>query len=260
MYPWRLFICTIILCSASISLSAQNSQPDESFYVYDKNWKPVNNVKKAVYFTREKIVNDTCVVVNNYNMYGPMVSKEVFKDKEKTIAHGVWYFYDRNNGYPDSICTFQNNLAHGKWYYVNDTGRYYLEKQYANGRLIKTRDLIREDSIKKASGDTLKKEVKDGEESMFGGGVGSWMRYLQKNLIYPERALKSNVQGKVVVQFRVNMDGTVDDIDIFKSVEYSLDQESIRMIAISPRWTPAVKDGEKVNSFKRQPIIYRLPN
>jgi hypothetical protein len=57
----------------------------------------------------------------------------------------------------------------------------------------------------------------------------------------------------------VNTEGVLEDIEIYKSVEFSLDEESVRMIVKSPRWTPAVQYGKKVKSYKRQPIVYRLP-
>jgi protein TonB len=153
----------------------------------------------------------------------------------------------------------RQRLAQGKWHYFNDTGVAYLEKEYVNGHLRAVRDLLKEDSMKKK--DTANElPDRDEKESEFPGGPASWTKYLQKNLNYPQRAYSHDMQGKAVVQFVVDAAGVVQDIDIFKSVEFSLDEEAIRMIAKSPRWIPATQDGRKVKSYKRQPIVFGLQN
>jgi len=123
----RVLSLIIFLCLNAVTIFSQKNKPGEAYYAYDAAWKPLNNIKKAIYFARVKKVNDTCWVVNNYNMFGPMISREVYKDRENKIAHGTWIFY-KPDGYMDSVCNFQNALAHGKWYFLNDTGRTYREK------------------------------------------------------------------------------------------------------------------------------------
>lgn len=251
----RLFILTMLISCNAVFAFSQNNKPGETFYAFDKDWKAINDIKKATYFSRTKKVNDTCWVVNNYNVVGPMISKEVYKDKEQKIAHGTWVFY-KPSGYIDSICSYKDNLAHGSWSYMNDTGRAYLGKDFENGRLKAVRDLIKEaDSVKRTHEES---DSEQAEESTFPGRGSAWANYLNKNLEYPQRALNANVAGMVVVQFIVNKEGVIEDIDIYKSVEFSLDEESVRMIAKSPRWTPAVLDGKKVKSYKRQPIVFGM--
>jgi protein TonB len=252
----RVFILTILISCIALYSFSQKNKAEGTFYAFDKNWKAINDIKKATYFSRIKKVSDTCWVVNNYNVVGPMISKEVYKDKEQKIAHGTWVFY-KPSGYMDSICSYKDNLAHGSWSYMNDTGRAYLQKDFENGRLKAVHDLIKkEDSAKKNRKEPVLKEGE--EESVFPGRGSAWANYLNKNLEYPQRALNANVAGMVVVQFIVNKEGVIEDIDIYKSVEFSLDEESIRMIAKSPRWTPAVQDGKNVKSYKRQPIVFGM--
>ena len=62
----------------------------------------------------------------------------------------------------------------------------------------------------------------------------------------------------VVVQFIVDTLGNVSMIDLFKSVEYSIDEEAKRLIFKSPSWSPAILDGAKVKGYMRQPVIFRL--
>jgi periplasmic protein TonB len=256
MITQRLFILTIIFCCDAVYVFSQKNKADEKFFAYDKDWKSLSNLDNATYFTRIKKVSDTCWEVNNYNLFGPMISKEVYKDGENKIAHGTWIFY-KPNGYQDSICTFYNNLAHGKWSYTNDSNKVYLQKEFENGRLIAVHDIIKRDSINKAKEETEKKVKRDEKESEFPGGLNAWSRYLNNNLKFPDRALKGNMKGMVVVQFVVDTEGKVEMIDIYKSVEYSLDEEARRLIDKSPKWIPGTQDGRKVKTYKRQPIIFR---
>jgi protein TonB len=248
----RVCIFTILICSNAVVVFGQKNKPGEIFYAFDKDWKAINDIEKATYFSRTKKINDTCWVVNTYNVLGPMISKEVYKDKEQKIAHGTWIFYKRT-GLIDSICSYKDNLAHGSWSFMNDSGRAYKAKDYENGRLKAVRDLKKEaDSVSKIHKDA---EV---EESVFPGPAGSWQKYLNQNLTYPQRAINAKIGGKVIVQFVVNKEGAIEDIDIYKSVEFSLDEETLRLFAKSPRWKPAVQDGKTVRSYKRQPIMFGL--
>jgi TonB family protein len=95
-------------------------------------------------------------------------------------------------------------------------------------------------------------------ESEFRGGAKAWQNYLSANIQYPKAAIKKNIQGTVIVQFIVTKEGKVQDVIIDKSVHPSLDKEAIRLIKNSPNWIPAQQDGKKVNSYKKQPIVFML--
>ena len=71
-----------------------------------------------------------------------------------------------------------------------------------------------------------------------------------KTLQYPERAKAKGIQGQVQVFFKVDKDGNIMDPYILKSLEYSLDQETLRIIIQSGKWIPATRNGMPVNSFK----------
>ena len=94
--------------------------------------------------------------------------------------------------------------------------------------------------------------------SQFPGGARGWEKYLVVNLRYPEDCIKRNIQGAVVVQFIVTEKGKVTNVEVVQSVHSSLDREAMRLIKQSPDWVPAVQDGRKVNSYKKQPIVFKL--
>jgi periplasmic protein TonB len=98
----------------------------------------------------------------------------------------------------------------------------------------------------------------DEKESEYPGGVSKWLRYLNKNLKYPDRAINSKIDGQVRVCFMVDKEGNIINPFITKSVGWSLDDESITIIKGSGQWTPGTKDGKIVKTYKLQPVVYRL--
>lgn len=94
-------------------------------------------------------------------------------------------------------------------------------------------------------------------ESEYPGGAPAWMRYLNKTLRYPQEAIDNEVQGTVVIQFIVDKEGMVSEVEAISGPE-ELRSEAIRVIKKSGKWEPAVQNGRKVKSYKKQPIVFRL--
>jgi protein TonB len=94
-------------------------------------------------------------------------------------------------------------------------------------------------------------------ESDFPGGAGAWVKFLNSNLTYPPKAVRKKVEGTVVVQFIVEKNGTLSDIQAISGPELLLDA-ALKVIKESPNWKPAIQDGRKVRSYKKQPITFRL--
>jgi protein TonB len=94
-------------------------------------------------------------------------------------------------------------------------------------------------------------------ESEYPGGAAAWQRYLNRNLRYPQEAIDNEVQGAVVVQFIVDREGNVSDVEAISGPQ-ELRAEAVRVIKKSGKWTPAVQNGRQVKSYKKQPIVFRL--
>jgi len=94
-------------------------------------------------------------------------------------------------------------------------------------------------------------------ESDYPGGQGAWARYLNKTLQYPQDAIDNEVQGQVVVQFIVDKEGNVSDVQAVSGPD-ELKREAERVIKKSGKWTPAVQNGRQVKSYKKQPITFKL--
>lgn len=94
-------------------------------------------------------------------------------------------------------------------------------------------------------------------ESAYPGGMAAWQRYLNKNLHYPQEAIDQEIQGTVVVQFIVDKEGNVSDVEAISGPN-ELRDEAIRVIKKSGKWTPAIQNGRQVKSYKKQPIVFKL--
>jgi TonB family protein len=81
----------------------------------------------------------------------------------------------------------------------------------------------------------------------------------QDNLKYPDDAKKKGIEGKVLVSFVIEKDGTLTVIKVIKSVSPDLDAEAIRVIARSPKWVPGIQNGRPVRVKYSVGVIFALP-
>lgn len=92
----------------------------------------------------------------------------------------------------------------------------------------------------------------------FHGGIEAMMKWLQYNVKYPKEAEKAGEQGKAVVKFTVNKDGSISNATIIKSVSPSIDKEALRVVTSMPKWKPAENGGKKVACWFTLPVSFRL--
>ena len=90
------------------------------------------------------------------------------------------------------------------------------------------------------------------------GGMQAMIEFLQTNMKYPEDAAKQKVEGRVIVQFVVETDGSVTDVHVAKQVFPSLDAEAIRVVKAMPKWTPGKDKGRVVRVKYNLPIVFRM--
>ena len=90
------------------------------------------------------------------------------------------------------------------------------------------------------------------------GGMQAMIEFLQTNMKYPEDAAKQKVEGRVMVQFVVETDGSVSDVHVAKQVFPSLDAEAIRVVQAMPKWMPGKEKGKVVRVKYNLPIVFRM--
>lgn len=92
----------------------------------------------------------------------------------------------------------------------------------------------------------------------FPGGQASLFKYLNENVKYPVIAQENNIQGRVIVQFVVEKDGSVTDVQVVRSVDPSLDKEAKRVISSMPKWSPGKQRGKAVRVKYTVPVNFKL--
>ncbi|GHV55954.1 cell envelope biogenesis protein TonB [Bacteroidia bacterium] len=104
------------------------------------------------------------------------------------------------------------------------------------------------------------KEVFSYVEEMprFPGGEKAMMQWLSENIHYPVTAQEKNIQGRVIVRFIVDSDGSVGNVELVRSIDPALDKEAIRVVQNMPNWIPGKQNGKAVSVYYSLPILFNL--
>jgi len=126
-----------------------------------------------------------------------------------------------------------------------------------NGEVLKAKEVIAQPEPPKHEEET---KVFDVVEQMpsFPGGQSALMEYLHDHVKYPVVAQENGVQGRVVVSFIVERDGSITDVRVVRSVDPSLDREAARVVSSMPRWTPGKQNGSAVRVKYNVPVMFKL--
>lgn len=98
------------------------------------------------------------------------------------------------------------------------------------------------------------------QQAEFPGGQAALMKWLSNNIRYPESAQQNDIQGRVVVKFVVEKDGSIGQATIAKGVDKDLDREAIRVVKKMPKWQPGKNNGVAVRSYFTLPVTFKLQN
>jgi len=90
------------------------------------------------------------------------------------------------------------------------------------------------------------------------GGMAAFYKHVQKNLKYPEQARRMGVEGRVFVQFVVDKDGNLTDVQILKGIGSGCDEEALRVVKSAPKWNPGKQRGRPVRVRMSIPIVFKL--
>lgn len=94
--------------------------------------------------------------------------------------------------------------------------------------------------------------------SFMGGDANQFSVWVNKRLVYPEIAKENGVQGRVTLQFTVEKDGSVTKVKVLRGVDPSLDKEAVRVVSMSPKWTPGKQRDRAVPVTYTFPVYFKL--
>jgi TonB family protein len=150
---------------------------------------------------------------------------------------------------------FKHSYKNGRWdgiemcYYAG-TRKLYYKETYKNGKFV--RGISYDQSGKKHSYTAITENPK------FPGGDQALIQILQANIRYPKYEQTMDIQGKVIIRFRVEKDGKVSNIVVTKSVSKGLDEEAVRVVKLLPPFTPGYYRGDWTPTYFNLPVVFRL--
>ena len=92
----------------------------------------------------------------------------------------------------------------------------------------------------------------------FPGGQKALIKFLSENIEYPEQALKDSIEGRVVVAFFIDTDGSVTDPEVVRELHPLLDAEALRVVNLMPKWKPGYQNGAPVKVKYNLPITFKM--
>lgn len=226
---------------------ASEKEPKKGFgYVYKYIYAP------ATGFTGHRLATHEKYMVYDFGADKPLAVADVFTP-EGIKALGL----DTLRGYV-SVGLRGDNLLYGNEQQFSDVKIKAVEAHLANGFKQLIDYSARQAGAGRASGGSGEK-VFDVCEQMpqFPGGDAALFEYLADNIEYPAECEADGIQGRVIVTFIVETDGSITNIKVAKSVHPLLDDEAVRVIKSMPKWTPGKQNGKAVRVKYTTPVTFR---
>jgi len=217
-----------------------------------------------------------------YHKDGMKESEGEFKNDKKS---GVWKQYN-DSGILLSTENYIDGNAEGEWvYYYSGTANVWYKVNYKDGKLdgeltsyYKDGKIKRREFHNNKDGKIKQREFHNYEDTTVTGKCydeeGNEIaftpfekmpkpdydmnKYLSKNMVYPEKARKKNIEGRVLLKFIVDEDGKIGDVTIIRHVSRELDKEAKRVVSRMPDWEPGVQDDKVVKVYFTLPIMFKL--
>ncbi len=224
------------------SLTAQ----DTSYY--DAELNKVTSLNTAAYY--EYWLKDSLQpgrwTLKSFYPSGQRRSERIYVNQQPEGKHLEWY----ENGRLKREIHYHNGSLDGNLLTWWENGERRRSDRYAAGELVEGKCFDRQGGLLPHMPYEIKPE--------FPGGMSMLRQYLSKELKYPPTARSTGTEGRVMVRFIINKDGTISSIAIQEGVNAELDAEAIRVIKKMPAWQPGWRDGEKERYPYKLPVVFKL--
>lgn len=133
-----------------------------------------------------------------------------------------------------------------------------IDLEDSEGLGVEIMDYIEETVEEVVEEEAIPFQLVEQKPSFQGGDANAFSKWVANNLNYPEIAKENGVQGRVMLQFKVNANGTVSDVKVLRGVDPSLDKEAVRVVSSSPKWEPGRQRDRAVPVTYTFPVIFQL--
>lgn len=123
---------------------------------------------------------------------------------------------------------------------------------------VEIQDYVEEVHEEVVEEETIPFQLVEEKPKFQGGDANDFTKWVNQRLVYPEVAKENGVQGRVMLQFTVGTDGSVSGVKVLRGVDPSLDKEAVRVVSMSPKWTPGKQRDRKVKVTYTFPVIFQL--
>ena len=123
---------------------------------------------------------------------------------------------------------------------------------------VDIQDYVEEVKEEVVEEETIPFQLVEEKPQFQGGDANDFTKWVNQRLVYPDVAKENGVQGRVILQFTVNTDGSVSGVKVLRGVDPSLDKEAVRVVSMSPKWTPGKQRDRKVKVTYTFPVIFQL--
>lgn len=249
-------------------VKVRNSENEKRFLVLD--YYLTDTLQMSGYYKDRKLT----IKDGDFVYYYENGQKSMVKTYVNGKTEGFVYHYYENGTLSSSVNTVhglnegqeRNYFEHGQLLseviYLNDKMNGVCKWYYENGQpssieVYEADSLISfELFLETGEKDTLTPSPFMPAE--FPGGMEKLKRYLSVNIIYPDYALKHNIEGKVYIRFVVDKTGLIENITVLKSPQKLLDEEAVRVVKKMPDWKPCKYHNRAIPSVYHLPITFKL--
>lgn len=216
----------------------------------DSGWRMTNYYASGKISSASLFVDDSCTIPEGDRVYyttSGKISRRVHFEDGKASGNDAYYY---DNGKVLASGVNRNGAPDGEWKAWYRSGKPAAKVVFSDGKQTEA-NFYGED------GSARKDEKAFFRESTYPGGTSALYEYLDKNIQYPASAFVYNVQGVVVLQFRVTKEGNTVDLEIIQGVDPALDKEAYRVVSGMRSWEPARIGGIPIDTYQRLPIQFK---
>jgi TonB family protein len=237
----------------------------------DNDFKPTIFDNAEYYRVTHKEPDGRYKIADHY-LNNKLQMEGYFSDLKQEIKDGFFVFYDRH-GSRESQGNYTKNKPEGKWeqYYDSSAQLWYSENfidgepdgelvsYYKSGK-IKRREFhkIKDTTVTGKCYDENGSEIPFTKFEAMPVPAFDYNTYLNTQIRYPEYARRKNIQGRVLVRFVVNEDGSISDVIPLNHIGGGCDEEAARVVSAMPKWKPGIRDDKPAKVYFTLPILFKL--
>lgn len=262
MHYTGLFILTLYW----VSVAGQDTT------YFDKSWQ--RTIKDSAIYYRLITIDSTGYRFDDHYLNGKLQMTGYSLSKDSLFKNGLFRYYNE-----DGIMVLGGNytkdIRTGRWSFFYPDGHLYYVYNYSYGGLLdgEAKYYFKNGKVKRSETYSMG-VLKHGKcfsisgqdtawfpfwkPAEFRGGEKKRIRYLNKNIKYPEYVKNLGIEGRMIVTFIVEADGSINEVEVTKGVFWLLDYDVLTVISKMPPWLPGQNDGTPVRMQLNMPISFWL--